>query len=243
VVHVRRATSRWEPTRNPPRGPMILLLVSALVIGGCSREGSEKSATETGTPSPNRPAESEAAGRPTPSPAPEAPPSAGLSTPTPSAPVRPETEPRVEKPEPRPVVAAPPAAEAGKEEPKPDPVTEAAPQESVRTESKKVVASDVMVLTGSALGGVRLEHKLHVERGGGTCATCHHASRPEKPASAPQQACSDCHAKVATAPMRTRYQAAFHNPSAQSGTCVDCHKSENATGKKAPVKCADCHKK
>lgn len=42
--------------------------------------------------------------------------------------------------------------------------------------------------------------------------------------------------------MKTIYQGAFHNPVAQSGTCIDCHKSENAKGKKAPVNCMDCHK-
>jgi hypothetical protein len=100
-----------------------------------------------------------------------------------------------------------------------------------------------MVLTGAPIGGVRLEHKLHADRAGGTCETCHHASMPQKPASAPQQACSDCHMKVATPPMKTRYQAAFHNPTAQTGTCIDCHKAENAKGKKSPLKCAECHKK
>ena len=100
-----------------------------------------------------------------------------------------------------------------------------------------------MVLTGAPMGGVRLEHKLHVERAGNTCEGCHHASKPEKPATAPQQACSACHTKVAAPPMKTKYQAAFHNPMAQSGTCVDCHKAQNLKGKKAPVKCAECHKK
>jgi nitrate/TMAO reductase-like tetraheme cytochrome c subunit len=113
----------------------------------------------------------------------------------------------------------------------------------VATESKKAVPRDVVVLTGSPMGGVRLEHKLHAARTSNTCATCHHASKPEKALSAPQQACSDCHAKVAAAPMKTRYQAAFHNPTAQAGTCIDCHKTENAKGKKAPLKCVDCHKK
>lgn len=102
---------------------------------------------------------------------------------------------------------------------------------------------DVVMLTGSPLGGVRLQHKAHVERAGGTCTACHHASRPQKPASAPQQVCSECHTKAATAPMKTKYQAAFHNPTAQAGTCIDCHKVENAKGKKAPLKCTECHKK
>ena len=56
--------------------------------------------------------------------------------------------------------------------------------------------------------------------------------------------CTDCHTKVATAPMKTKTQAAFHDPMAKKGVCVDCHLAENAKGKKAPTsKCADCHKK
>lgn len=43
--------------------------------------------------------------------------------------------------------------------------------------------------------------------------------------------------------MKTKLQAAFHNPTATAGLCIDCHKAEDAKGKKAPVKCADCHKK
>src|SRR4051812_42463615 len=60
---------------------------------------------------------------------------------------------------------------------------------------------------------------------------------------APQQNCTDCHTKVATAPMKTKTQAAFHNPTATAGICIDCHKTSAAAGKKAPAKCADCHKK
>jgi hypothetical protein len=104
-------------------------------------------------------------------------------------------------------------------------------------------ARDVMILTGAPMGGVRLEHKLHADRAHNDCATCHHASKAEKPGSAAQQACSECHTKVAAAPMKTRYLAAFHNPTARSGVCVDCHKAENAKGKNAPLKCAECHQK
>jgi len=88
-------------------------------------------------------------------------------------------------------------------------------------------------------GAVKFDHKKH---GAATkCDTCHHASKPEKAATAPQQKCSDCHTKTATAPMKTKLQAAFHNPSAQSGTCIDCHKKE-AKGPQ-PGKCMECHKK
>ena len=121
-------------------------------------------------------------------------------------------------------------------------VTPAAPQAPAPAPAKSAVAKDVIVLTGSPLGGVRFEHKLHATRAGNDCTTCHHPSKSEKPASAPQQACSDCHKAKAAAPMKTIYQGAFHNPMAQSGTCIDCHKAENAKGKKAPVGCMDCHK-
>jgi hypothetical protein len=43
--------------------------------------------------------------------------------------------------------------------------------------------------------------------------------------------------------MKTATRGAFHDPMAKKGTCVDCHVAEAAKGKKAPTKCADCHKK
>ena len=106
-------------------------------------------------------------------------------------------------------------------------------------------APDTVVLTGSPLGGVKFPHKAHAVDQKLKCDTCHHASKPEKPLTSPQQACTDCHTKTATPPMKTKLQAAFHNPTAQAGLCIDCHKEEIAKGKKAPApgKCADCHKK
>jgi hypothetical protein len=101
-----------------------------------------------------------------------------------------------------------------------------------------------MILKGSPFGPVKFEHKLHAEtRTGNKCETCHHPSKSQKPASEPQQACRDCHVKPAVAPMKTITQAAFHNPLAKAGTCIDCHLKENAAGKKAPTKCVECHKK
>jgi nitrate/TMAO reductase-like tetraheme cytochrome c subunit len=97
-----------------------------------------------------------------------------------------------------------------------------------------------IVLKGAPNGAVTFDHSKHA---GVKCETCHHASKPEKPAKAAQQACTDCHTKVAQAPMKTKLQAAFHNPTAQSGICIDCHKKEAAAGKAAPTKCAQCHKK
>ncbi len=97
-----------------------------------------------------------------------------------------------------------------------------------------------IVLKGAPMGGVKFEHSKHT---GIKCETCHHASKPEKPMKAAQEKCTDCHTKVATAPMKTKLQAAFHNPTATAGLCIDCHKAEAAKGKKTPTKCADCHKK
>lgn len=107
----------------------------------------------------------------------------------------------------------------------------------------QVKPRDTVILKGAPMGGVKFEHKLHVERAASKCETCHHPSKPEKPAKAAQQTCTDCHTKPVQAGMKTALQAAFHNSTAQSGTCIDCHKQENAKGKKAPSRCADCHKK
>ncbi|HVP52841.1 MAG TPA: cytochrome c3 family protein [Terriglobales bacterium] len=106
-------------------------------------------------------------------------------------------------------------------------------------------APDSVVLKGAPMGGVKLNHKEHSVELKIKCDTCHHASKPEKPLKAPQEACTDCHTKTATPPMKTKLQAAFHNPTAQAGLCIDCHKEEIAKGKKAPApgKCAECHKK
>ncbi|MBI4165858.1 MAG: cytochrome c3 family protein [Acidobacteria bacterium] len=98
-----------------------------------------------------------------------------------------------------------------------------------------------LILKGSPMGAVKFEHKLHVERVAGKCDTCHHASKPEKPATAAQQACRDCHTKPSQPGMKTATQAAFHNPMAKSGTCIDCHLKSNAAGKAAPVTCGKCH--
>ena len=104
-------------------------------------------------------------------------------------------------------------------------------------------APETVTLTGSPMGGVKFPHKQHAVELKIKCDTCHHASKPEKPLTSPQQACTDCHTKTAVPPMKTKLQACFHNPTAQAGLCIDCHKAENAKGKKAPVKCMDCHKK
>jgi hypothetical protein len=103
--------------------------------------------------------------------------------------------------------------------------------------------ADTMILKGNPMGAVKFEHKLHVDRAGGKCDGCHHASKPEKPATAAQQACRDCHTKPPAAGMKTGTQAAFHNPMAKAGTCIDCHVKSNAAGKAAPTTCMKCHVK
>ncbi|HEX9760088.1 MAG TPA: cytochrome c3 family protein [Candidatus Acidoferrales bacterium] len=104
-------------------------------------------------------------------------------------------------------------------------------------------AKDTIVMKGGPLGSVTFEHKAHEGYSANKCETCHHASKPEKAGAAPQQACSTCHVTPQKPPMKTNKMAAFHNMAGSTGTCVDCHKTENAKGKKAPMKCVDCHKK
>jgi hypothetical protein len=102
-------------------------------------------------------------------------------------------------------------------------------------------APGTVILKGAPMGGVKFDHKTHTV--GTKCETCHHASKPEKALASPHQKCQDCHTTTATAPMKTKAQAAFHNPAANAGVCIDCHKAETAKGKKAPTKCTECHQK
>ncbi len=99
-----------------------------------------------------------------------------------------------------------------------------------------------IVLKGAPMGAVKFDHMSHLKVAG-KCNVCHHASKPQKALKSAQEACTDCHTNPATPPVTTKLQAAFHNPSATSGLCIDCHKTEDASGKAAPLKCADCHKK
>lgn len=91
------------------------------------------------------------------------------------------------------------------------------------------------------LGAVTFDHDRHASRPGVTCATCHHASKPVKPLTRERQACRECHTSPAKPPVKTSLQAAFHDPKAASGTCIDCHARSAAQG--APLKCMDCHKR
>lgn len=230
---------------NKLAGWVVLTFAVIFVIGGCSEQESVEGASQASTAALAQSAE--------PGPAPQAAapaqtepaPQLAMAGPSPApaaAPPTPAPEPKAEAPRPpeaKPITAEVPAPVATLAAAQP---IQAAPQEPAPAPAKNAVAKDVIVLTGSPLGGVRLQHKLHATRAGNDCAKCHHPSKPQKPASAPQQACSDCHMAKAAAPMKTIYQGAFHNPVAQAGTCIDCHKAENAKGKKAPVGCMDCHK-
>ena len=104
-------------------------------------------------------------------------------------------------------------------------------------------APGTVILKGAPMGGVKFDHKAHEARANGKCDTCHHAAKPEKAPKSAHENCQDCHTTTATAPVKTKAQAAFHNPTATAGVCIDCHKAENAKGKKAPTKCTECHQK
>lgn len=107
----------------------------------------------------------------------------------------------------------------------------------------QVKPPETVVLKGAPMGGVKLQHSLHTQRVASKCEVCHHVSKPEKPNKSAQQACSECHTKPVQAGMKTGRQAGFHDSIARSGLCVDCHRRENASGKTAPLKCPECHKK
>src|SRR5262249_38671776 len=100
------------------------------------------------------------------------------------------------------------------------------------------------VLTGSARGAVTLHHKAHTTTPGAKSDAGHPPAKAQKRQKTPHEKYGNRPTKSATPPMTTKLQAAFHDPMTKKGTCVDCHQDAIAKGsKKAPVKCADCHKK
>jgi hypothetical protein len=101
-------------------------------------------------------------------------------------------------------------------------------------------AKDTYILK-AANGAVKFDHNKHSTTT--KCEVCHHASKAEKPLKSAHEACADCHTNPPQQPVKTKLQAAFHNPAATAGICVDCHKKEVASGKKAPTKCTECHVK
>jgi len=99
-----------------------------------------------------------------------------------------------------------------------------------------------ITLKGGTAGAVEFDHPSHLMVAA-KCIVCHHPSKPLKPSKSPQEACTDCHTRPPTPPVTTGLPAAFHNSAATAGLCIDCHKQQNAGGKAAPVKCAECHQK
>jgi hypothetical protein len=124
------------------------------------------------------------------------------------------------------------------ESPAKAPRSSAAPAQSAPSAAtqKASLPTRPIVLTGAPMGGVKFEHTKHKVN----CSNCHHNPREPNLGSVPQQACTSCHTKPPQPGMKTAKQAAFHNPTASAGTCIDCHKK---SGGNAPTKCVQCHKK
>jgi hypothetical protein len=92
-----------------------------------------------------------------------------------------------------------------------------------------------------ARGAVTFTHAKHAKLS--ECSACHHESRPERPYTTPHQVCGACHLEQPTGPVKTSLHDAFHNTSAATGVCYDCHNKEAAAGKTVPTACNDCHKR
>jgi hypothetical protein len=216
------------------------LVVLCLSLAGCGGKQSEESPkTESAKPAATQTAEPQDAATPA-----QKQPEAASAGPAQKKPAAASTEPALKKPETASAEPAQKRPEAASAEPaKPTVVPASTPAAAPVPQEKQATPKDVALLKGGALGAVKFQHKLHTERAGKKCETCHHASRPEKPGKSAQQSCLDCHTRPPAPGMKTGLPAAFHNPAAQAGTCIDCHKRENAQGKKAPTKCLDCHKK
>lgn len=81
-------------------------------------------------------------------------------------------------------------------------------------------------------------HKNHAEKYKIDCKHCHHTD--PNPAEKVTK-CITCHDPsgdiAATKGGGIKGMDAYHKQ------CIDCHKKENESGKNAPTKCNDCHKK
>ncbi len=108
-------------------------------------------------------------------------------------------------------------------------------------QEKKAPATITIKGQGATMAPVTFNHATHEKLA--KCDACHHASKAAMPLKAPQQACTDCHTKAGSEKVTTKLQAAFHNPTAKAGLCIDCHSKQAAAGKKTPKTCNDCHKK
>ena len=199
-----------------------MLLVALMVIDGCG-SSQKTSASPAAEPSAQPAAAQPAAAQPA-----AAQPQPSQPAPAVTAPARSES---AAKPAAKSVAAATSPATAA-------PATQAAAPAKADQN-----APETIILKGAPLGGVKFLHTAHSKDRNLKCETCHHAAKPDSPAAASAQRCTDCHTPVAKPPIKTKRQAAFHNPMATAGVCIDCHKAENAKGKKAPTKCQECHQK
>lgn len=91
---------------------------------------------------------------------------------------------------------------------------------------------------GAKFPPTEFNHKKHAENYKIDCKKCHHADA--NPAEKVMK-CIECHdptgEKAAEKGGGIKAMDAYHK------NCIDCHKKENETGKSAPTKCNDCHKK
>jgi len=190
------------------------IIAVLMLVSGCQKKADEPSAAQATATSQQQPQVSPQA-----SPASPAHPAV---TPSPSASASP--------------APAPPArsAAAGTGAKSAEPLT--ARQAGGPPAKQAKAPANPILLTGAPMGGVRFEHSKHPL----DCDRCHHPARQPKPGAAPQAACSACHTTPPQPGMKTGKQAAFHNPTAAAGTCIDCHKR---SGGNAPTKCLQCHKK
>ena len=220
----------------------VIALAAVLLLAGCSKEPGKPQPSSQEQP---QAAEQKASPAPAP-PQPDSPPTRPEQTAAgarkdkeinASTTTTPEPPRSAERPAPS---TAPTAGSAGSS---PPPSQQAAIKPPAGAPDATHPVPDVVILKGAPMGGVRLAHKLHSEDRHINCGVCHHPSKAEKPQTIPQQACATCHLRSAVPPMKTKLQAAFHNPSASSGLCIDCHKQENAKERAAPLKCLQCHKK
>ena len=88
-------------------------------------------------------------------------------------------------------------------------------------------------MEGGKFGVVPFPHKTHVDAEKIDCAKCHHKDKDPK---APEK-CMTCHLAKEVKDNAPLAKDAYHK------NCQTCHKEEAAKGKKAPVKCNECHKK
>jgi hypothetical protein len=114
-----------------------------------------------------------------------------------------------------------------------------APRQASAQDKPAVDKGPETVTLTAPLGDVTFPHAKH--QAATECTSCHHASKTEKPLTAEHQKCSDCHTKEAVAPMTTTLRFAMHNTAEKTGTCLSCHVKEDEAGKKAPLRCPECH--